>query len=133
MRVYNNGQAVEGKSGFAEGPGRGSHRVPHGSGAGRSAQLLLGGKETRARNSQFLLSESVRQPDESRGALPHHGTGDLGGQRREDHALCLRVGHRRDHQRRGEVSEGKKSRGQDYWRRSIRSEEHTSELQSLTK
>src|SRR5439155_23784913 len=66
------------------------------------------------------LSESVRQPDESRGALPHHGTGDLGGQRREDHALCLRVGHRRDHQRRGEVSEGKKSRGQDYWRRSIR-------------
>ncbi len=63
-------QAIQGKSGSAEGAGRRSDRVPHGSRAGRSAQLLFGGQKTGARNSQFLLSESVRQSDESRSPLP---------------------------------------------------------------
>ncbi len=37
----------------------GSDRVPHRGRAGRSAQLLLRGEKTRARNPQFLLSQSI--------------------------------------------------------------------------
>ena len=44
------------KSGSAEGAWRGSDRLPDGGRAGRSAQLLFGGQEARARNSQFVLS-----------------------------------------------------------------------------
>ena len=66
--------------------------------------------KTGARNSQFLLSQPVRQPDESRSALPHHRPGNLEGHRRKNHALRLRHGHRRHHQRRRALSEREKSR-----------------------
>ena len=69
-------------------------------------------------DSQFVLSESIRKPDESRGALPHHGAGNLGRFRRENHALRLRHGHGRNDQRRRPIPQGKKSGGKDHWRRS---------------
>ena len=49
-------------------------------------------------------------PDESRSALPDHRAGNLGRQRRQNYALCLRHGHGRHGQRRGPISEREKSR-----------------------
>ncbi len=59
-------------------------------------------------------------PDESRGALPHHRPGNLGRLGRKDHAFRLRHGHRRHHQRRGPLPERKKSQRSNHRRRSDR-------------
>ncbi len=80
--VHHHRQTVQGKGGFAESFGCRSDCVSHGGRAGRSAQLLFRGAKVGARNSQLFLSQSIRQSDESRGALPDHRAGNLGGHRR---------------------------------------------------
>ena len=56
-------------------------------------------KKLGARNSQRLLPESVRESDESRGALSHDRPRDLGRHGRKNHALRVRPGDRRNGQR----------------------------------
>src|SRR5258708_27623151 len=68
----------------------------------------------------LFRSQPVRQSHESGGALPHHGPGNLGRQRRQNHSFRLRNGYRRNHQRRREISEGEKSSHQGQDRKSTR-------------
>src|SRR6266705_1609063 len=51
--------------------------------------------------------------------FPNLGTRDLGRQPRQDHAFRLRHRHRRHHQRRGKIPEGKKSQRQNHRGRSL--------------
>ena len=84
------------------------------------AQLLLGREETGAGDSEFLLSKPVRQSDESGGALCNDRAGNMGRHGRKNNAFCLRNGNGRNDQRRGKISEGKKSGDPDCGRRSGR-------------
>ena len=118
--LHHHRQAIARENRSAESVRRGSDRLPDGGRAGRSAQLLFRGEKTGARNSQFVLSQSVRKSDESGGALPHHGPGNLERHRRKNHALRLRHGNGRDDQRRGAISEGTESESENYRRRSLR-------------
>ena len=118
--LHHHRQAIARKNRSPESLRRRSDRLPHRRRAGRSAQLLFRREKTRARNSQFLLSQSVRKSHESGSALPHHRPGNLEGHRRKNHPLRLRRGHRRHHQRRRPLPERTKSQRENHRRRSHR-------------
>ena len=62
-----------------------------------------------------LPAQPVREPGQSRGPLPHHRPGDLGGHRRQGRRLRGRHGHRRHHLRHGAVPQGAESRASSWW------------------
>ena len=78
-----------------QGVRRRSHRLPDQRRSRGSAVVLLGVVAARARNAELVEGEPVRQPVELAGALRADRPGDLGADRRPDHAPGRRRRHRR--------------------------------------
>ena len=98
-------QGERGQAQRAQGVRRGGGRVPHRGGAGAPRLLLQRLRQARVAAGR-VEAGPVLQPPEPGVALRDDRTRDLGADRREDHPLRDRHGHRRHHHRRRPLPQG---------------------------
>ena len=91
--------------------GRGHRRADRGA-AGPPGVLHPEGEDDRGADARGHLRGPALQPGQPGGALPHDGTGDLGADEGEDHALRLLARDRRNGHRRRPVPQGEEPRGE---------------------
>ena len=96
VHLHDDGQAVEGESGRAQGVRCRGDRLPDERRPRRSTVVLLRVVEARTGSAGLVEGEPVRQPVEHESALRADGPRDLGADRRRHHPSGRRRGDRRD-------------------------------------